>query len=409
MSGIFLNVAQSTKLIAKAAAGALEDNLQACLAVEKQDNSIVQGLNGYKMGSSFVVPVPARYQALSTLDHTGQSGDTTETSVNATINITSSIPINITTLEAATQVDLQDKQRHIAQAAISMAHDIEGKVLEYMTKNIYNAVGTPGSTTFSTDVMLQARERINKFLCPKDNNRYAMLDSRASRLAIGDRKTLQNPTAVGNININGSIGRFDGLDYVESEMLRVQTNGTATTGTVATTVATQGATTIALTVANNATITAGTVISFAGVRAVHPQDRNNIIYTFDHQFVVTANATANGSGAVTVTVSNPMYTTSTLRNINRFPTSGDVVTLFGGGASSSYDQNLVFHKSAFRLMSIDLPMPENEEQVFKINKNGLKLSCIRYFDPRTRDFNTRLDFVGSIFAVRPEWACRVYS
>jgi hypothetical protein len=200
----------------------------------------------------------------------------------------------------------------------------------------------------------------------------------------------------------------DGFEYFSNNLLPRLTTGTATGAhTVTSTVSTQGSTTLLVTGTGSQTITAGQTLTVASVNAVHPQTKVDLGYP--QQFVVTALATAT-AGAYTLTVSPAMYTTGSLQNISAFPQGTAVVTLGAGTGntlSTTYPQNLAYHRNAFRMVSVPLVMPEAVEMAAQESYEGVSVAVIRAFDVRTRAMITRIDFLGGFAATRPQWACRI--
>jgi hypothetical protein len=126
------------------------------------------------------------------------------------------------------------------------------------------------------------------------------------------------------------------------------------------------------------------------------------------QFTVTADATADGSGYATLSVSPAFHTTGSLQNISAFPADGDAITPIGA-ASTAYRQNLAYHKSAFRIASVPLMIPKDVQMCAQETVEGLTLRVWMASDILTDTMTLRVDFLGGIAATRPEWACRLYN
>jgi hypothetical protein len=108
-----------------------------------------------------------------------------------------------------------------------------------------------------------------------------------------------------------------------------------------------------------------------------------------------------------VAFSPAVYTTGGRQNVSAFPTNGSAIVVVGA-TSTSYTQNLAFHKSAFRMVSVPLIMPKNAEIAEQYtSESGFTIALVRDFDVLQRRMITRLDFLGGVAAVRPEWAARV--
>jgi hypothetical protein len=189
-------------------------------------------------------------------------------------------------------------------------------------------------------------------------------------------------------------------------MTQNHTNGNDIVFEVRTTVSTQGQSTLVVEglTTTTGTVTKGTVFTVAGVKKVHPQTKE----TLDElqQFVVTADATADGSGYATLSISPAMYTSGTLKNIASFPQDGDAITPVGA-ASTAYRQNIAFHKNSFRLATVPLIMPKYAEFAEQYTYNGITMAVVYDWDQLKRSMVLRMDVLGGLCEERPEWACRI--
>jgi len=198
-----------------------------------------------------------------------------------------------------------------------------------------------------------------------------------------------------------------GLDEMSmSQSIANHTTGSRSAGaTVTTTIAAQGATTLAITT-NGAsdTIKLGDVFTVASVYAVNPQTRQSTGALY--QFVVLADATASGS-AVTVTVP-AMYTSAhALANIDAFPVAAGAVTWLGG-VSTAYPQNIVAHQDAIAMVTADLPLPGGVDTASRIVHEGISITVVKDFDIVNYRTICRLDVLYGWAVIRPELAVRVW-
>jgi len=396
-------------LFLKAAAQMLEDELQFTKSIEKAPAEDFNGKNGYSAGDTVYISKPARYVPQTTADITSSIQDSNEEKVALTLDINSTVGMQISSFEFATEVDVKNAVERFGKPAVSaIAQNVEQRMLQSMTQATYNLVGTAGSTQFAVDDILAAREKMNKFLAPKDDGRYFLSDSTANRLAVGARKGLfQSASNIAEQYKSGAVGAADGYTWLENELLYVHTRGTqATTGaTVNGTLATQGASTMNITGTSGGTLKKGDVFTVANVFAVHPITKQ--AYPLLQQFVVTADNTAAGTAYTGVAFSPAVYTTGGRQNVSAFPTNGSAIVVVGS-TSTAYTQNLAFHKSAFCMVSVPLIMPKNAEIAEQYTSDsGFTIALVRDFDVLQRRMITRLDFLGGVAAVRPEWASRV--
>lgn len=406
------NVKEVGGIIAKAAAKMLADQIQFTKSVAKADESDYKGKNGYGAGDVIYVSKPARFTPQQSFDITSSIQDVTEEKVALPLDVISTVGVNVDSLEFASEIELGAMIDRVIKPAVSaLAQDVEQRFLRRAVEATYNYVGTPGSTVFDVDTMLASRTEINRMLCPIDDNRFALLDSRATASAVSARKGLfQSSSAIAEQYKMGYVGQADGYTYLESQLLPTHTNGTsALTGLTLGANMTNGATTIAVNgVGTTTTIAKGTILTVAGVNAVHPITKQNLGVL--QKFVVTQTTAAVAGNIAALPVSPVIYSSAggTLQNVSALGVSGaTVVAVTGTGAGAITQQNLVFHKNAFRIVSVPLVMPKAVEMAAQQTEDGITVAVVRAWDNNKRAMTTRLDFLGGICADRPEWACRI--
>ena len=399
-------------VVAKLAAGMLEDKVQFAKSIDMADASDLGGKNGYQSGDTVYVSKPARFVVGSTADITSSIQDVTEEKAALTLNIRKTVGIALTSAEIATDMALAGWVKRVLEPAVSaVAQDIEKSFLQVASQNVYNGVGSAGSTVFDNDTLLSAGQKINEFACPDMDNRFALLNPFATRSATNARKGLfQSASNISEQYKKGYIGESDGFSFLSNNLVYNHVTGTANvTGVTLSATVINGSTSVALTGLGNAlTVTAGTVFQVAGANAVHPITKDTLGYA--KQYVITSGGTSSAGGALTVTVSEPIYSSvsGSLQNVTSLPASGAAVTFFQPTASTTRAQNLCFHKSAFRMVSAPLVLPGGMDMAAQAtSESGLIIRVVRDFDVLTDKLIMRLDFLGGIAATRPEWAVRV--
>lgn len=412
MSNLFNTSKNAPGIIAKAAAKMLADELQFTKTIGQADESDYDGKNGYSAGDTIYISKPARFVAQQAFDITSTMQDIVEEKVPLVLDTISTVGVNINSFEFATAIDLKNTINRVIKPAVStIAQDVEQRFLVKAKNAVFNTVGVAGATVFDPDTVLSAREKLNKFLSLKDDQRYTLFDSTAGRSAVNSRKGLfQSSDEIAKQYKQGWVGIADGFKWLENELLPTHTRGTQTaTGGTLTTTSVNGATTVAITGTSGGTLLAGDVFTIAGVFAVHPITKQT--YPFLQQFVVTANNTAVSTAYTGVAISPTIYDATTgksLQNVSALPQSGAAI-VFVGTASTGYTQNLAYHKNAFRMVSVPLIMPTKAEVAAQETVDGITVAVIRDFDVKTRQMITRLDFLGGLAIERPEWAVRITS
>lgn len=399
-------------VIAAMAAKMLADKLQFTKTIDKADESDFDGKNGYKAGDTIYINKNARFISGTNADITSAIQDVKEEKVALVLNERRVTGIALTSAEIATDLALKSWANRILDPAMSeMAQKIEASFLDQAMDATSNLVGSPGATVFDMDTILSAGQKIDEFACPDLDNRFVLLNPAAQRSAVNANKGLfNNTTEVGKQYIKGRMGQGMGFEFLSNNLLPIHTNGNDVVFEVRTTVSVEGQTTLvveALT-ANTGTVTKGTVFTIAGVNAVHPITKADLGYL--KQWTVASNVTADASGFATLTLTEPFYTSASggLQNVTAFPVDGAAIVP-AGAASAAHVQNLAYHKSAFRMVSVPLVTPDGTDMAAQKTVDGITVRVIRDYDVLTDKLIMRLDFLGGLAAVRPEWAVRITS
>ena len=392
-------------MITRKALEILENNLVLTRNVNRAyDDSFA--VEGAKIGSTLRIRLPDR--ALVTDGAALQVQDDNEQFTTLTVSNQKHIGVNFTTAELTMQLD--DFAERVLKPRISqLASSIDADVANSF-KNIYQSVGTPGLTPATSLVLLQAQQKLNEAAAVM-SPRYATVNPAANAGLVEGMKGLFNPTdTISKQFKNGMMGMgVLGLDEINmSQSIKQFTTGSRNaTGTVGTTVTTEGSTTIVLAGVGNAlTIKAGDVFTVAGCFSVNPQTRESTGSL--QQFVVVADVTSSAGGAATVTVSPAMYTAAhALATIDTFPASG-AVTTFVGAASSQYPQNLVYHKDAITFATADLLMPQGVDMASRQVHNGISMRIVRQYDINNDRLPCRIDVLYGYSVIRPQMGVRLW-
>ena len=366
------------------------------------DSSFAQ--EGAKIGSTLRIRLPDR--ALVTDGAALQVQDDNEQLTTLTVASQKHIGVNFTTAELTMQLD--DFAERVLKPRISqLASSIDADVANSF-QNIFQSVGTPGTTPGTSLVLLQAQQKLNEAAAVM-SPRYATVNPAANAALVEGMKGLFNPVSTISKQFKSGLMGEGILGYEElnmSQSIKQHTTGTRTGAhTVTTTVSSQGATSIAITGTGTQTIKKGDVFTIANVYAVNPQTRESTGSL--QQFVATADATAAG-GAYTVSVSPAIYTASqALATVDAFPQSGAVVT-FLGSASTQYPQNLIYHRDAITFATADLVMPQGVDMASRQVHNGISLRVVRQYDINNDRMPCRVDVLYGYSVIRPQMAVRMW-
>ena len=389
-------------MITRKALEILENNLVLTRNVNRQyDDSFA--VEGAKIGSTLRIRLPDR--ALVTDGAALQVQDDNEQFTTLTVANQKHIGVNFTSAELTMQLD--DFAERVLKPRISqLASSIDADVANAY-KTIGNSVGTPGTTPSTSLVLLQAQQKLNENAAVM-NPRYATVNPAANAGLVEGMKGLFNPTdTISKQFKNGMMGMgVLGFDEVNmSQSIKQHTTGTrvATGATVASTVTSEGASTLSLTVGSGETIAVGDVFTIADCYAVNPQTRESTGSLF--QFVALASSTSTTTATVTVA---PMYSANhALATMLTLPVSGKAV-VFTGTASTQYPQNLIYHKDAITFATADLLLPQGVDMAARAVHNGISLRVVRQYDINNDRMPCRIDVLYGYSTIRPQMAVRMW-
>ena len=399
------NTLLTIDMITRKALEILENNLVITRNVNRQyDNSYA--VEGAKIGTTLRIRLPDR--ALVTDGAALQVQDDNEQFTTLTVANQKHIGVNFTTAEMTMQLD--DFAERVLKPRISqLAASIDADVANSF-QNIFQSVGTPGTTPSSTAVLLAAQQKLNEAAAVM-SPRYVTVNPAANAALIEGMKGLFNPVSTISAQFkNGMFGEgilgFNELNM--SQSIKQFTTGSRAAASVSVkgTVSTQGASTITLNGVTGETLKKGDVFTIANVYAVNPQTRESTGSL--QQFVVTEDITAAASEYTSVKISPAIYTSShALATVNSFPQNSAAVT-FLGGVSTQYPQNLVYHKDAIAFATADLLMPQGVDMASRQVHNGISMRVVRQYDINNDRMPCRIDVLYGYSVIRPQMAVRLW-
>jgi hypothetical protein len=358
-------------------------------------------VNGYTVGETVrvkVPPVPVTFSG-SNFAGGGSAPAVNESSVNLTVDQQYHVPLTFTAKEK--KLEITDfKRRFLEPAMTSLNAKINSVMLTEMMKKTANVVGTWGTVPATRTVWRNASSKLDNFLCP-DMDRAAHFSTDASDALAEANATLFHVASElrGEFSEN-SVGRFAELDFYKQLSLPLHTNG-AGTGYLVNGASQTGSSLVVDT--GTGALTRGTVITIAGVNAVHPI--TGVSTGFARQFVVTADY-AGGGGSVSIYPAITPTTSSVIGTVDASPADNAAITVFGT-ASQSKRQNLAFHKDAFATAFVPLPVLASCEG-YTATMKGVSVRVMTFGNGSTDVENTRIDVLFALPAgIRPDHSVRI--
>lgn len=380
----------------------LKNNLMAARMVSSEtlDKAISSERGGSANGGTVYVKRPPEFIVRE--GRVAAVQDSLVGEVAVTIDKQRGVDLEFTSLEETLSVDqfMRDENANsaMAQLAQTIEADVIGETLEFP-----GWVGTPGELINSGPDFFKMPERLDELAVPQAG-RISLL-SPADKWAFAGGLT--NNAAQANELARtaleaGRIPNIGNIDTFMSQNVASLTCGTRTNGAVKganqevafSTVRNDYKQSLIIDgVGSTATIKRGEVFTIDGVYAVNP--RSKAVMPFLAQFTVLADAVAVG-GEVTLSIANPIITSGAYQTVNSAPANDAVVT-WVGTASTTYRQNVSFHKSAIKLVSARLIKPASGECAFATDpETGLTL---RYWKSSDGTNDTNLHRWDVIYGV----------
>jgi hypothetical protein len=358
--------------------------------------------SGAKIGDTLKIRLPNQYTVR--VGKTLSAQDVTEQSVSLQIATQKGVDVNFSSSELTLSLD--DFSSRILEPAMAvLASSLEADAFT-MYKDVYQQVGTAGTTPNTLLTYLQARARLNNSLTPMDSNRTTHLSPLATATIVDALKGLfQDSSAIREQYREGSMGRTAGFDWFENPLVPTHTNGSTTTGMTVSGAGQTGATLNIGGVANGNTFTYGTTFTIAGVYEVHPETK--AVTPRLQPFVIAADATMTGTTG-SWSISPAIVTSGAQQNVSASPASGAAITITGA-ASTGYEQEMAFHRDAFAFATADLVMPKGVDFTAREVYDGVSMRIVRAYDINNDAFPCRIDVFYGYKTIRPQMACRVTS
>lgn len=386
----------------------LENNLAMARFVDRQYSDEFTNRNE-KVGGTIRVKLPPRYTWRD--GATASAQNTVENTVNIGPIAQGGVDLDVASLDAILSNDLAWKdfsKQRLSPAMAVIANKIDYSLCALYAK-VPNWVGTAGTTPATSAVLLDAQTKLDEMACPR-GDRYAVVNPKANGgLVDGTKGLFHSSKMIDKQQRTGLMGADSwGFDDVAMDQNINNHIGGAQAGTPAMDTGTltgNSVTTDGWT--SGTTITAGTVFTIAGIYAVNPQNRTSTGSL--QQFTILSDVTATG-GDATLSIYPAITATGAFQTVTAAPADGALITVVSRSSTSSAGgdpQNLVFHKSAFTLATVDLPLPGGVHFSGRKVHNGISMRVISQYQA-TSDINLmRFDVAFAVAALRGELACRI--
>jgi hypothetical protein len=380
------------------------------------------GQKGRKIGATANVRLPPRY--VGTFGPGLNVEPSTENYVPVNVLYQFHVDMQFNTVNMLLDID-DFEWRFLHPACVAVANRVDSDGAYFAMQNTANRVGTPGTPPTSFRNFSDARAILVSEGMPKGMLPTSILHPLAMSSMADSLKGLFNPQAqISELFETGMVAaKTAGADWFEDPNIANYTTGTLTgTPVLAGITSAVGGSAILTSgwaqtgvfnlqgLTNTAAqLYVGDTIQIAGLYPTNPQNRNRYGNTLK-QFVVlppggyaqivgaaapggpqfasatlaagTFNATtglytSSGSGTLSVTVGEVAITGGQFQNVAATSawTGTPAVTVNGGAASgTSSTENLYFHRDAFALAFVDLPLPRTAVEASRAYDEDLGIS-----------------------------------
>jgi hypothetical protein len=381
----------------------------------------------YKPGTTVKARGPVQFT-----HRTGETANVqqiTERSVDVTLQPLLGLDFDVGSTELATsigndgKVDGAFRERYLKPAGLKLAAMLDFSVGTILKNGAHQIVGTPGTPPATIADILNAQVPLDRMSVPRDGKRIAAIEPGANANIVAGLATLFNNQALlGEQYKTGVLKTSLGLDFAMSQNVPTHTVG-ALGGTPVVNGANQGTINVGTTdnpwaattslVTNGWTAAAaqrlnqGDTLTIAGVFSVNPETKQSTGVL--QSFLVTANASSDGSGNLTAIISPAIIAGGAYQNVTARPATSAAITITSGTAATSYTQNMIWHKDAITFVSPKQEVPGGMDMAYQASladSGGVTLRFVRGFDVINNRFVSRFDILWGAAVTLPNFVVR---
>jgi hypothetical protein len=376
--------------------------------------------SGAKIGTSLNIRMPPKYTVRTNATLAAQ--DHTERSTPLTVSSQYGVDVSFTSLELTMSLD-DFSQRYIKPAMSQLAAKLEQTCLSAAYKLVPNYVNATTNAVMTYAYFQGAGQKLTEQLAPY-GDRTALLTPYSKVQFLDATKALFHQSEQLEKQFrDGAMGRTGGFDVYESTHLPSHSNAAtiasalttgAALGTSTTTANTWASvTTLSVdTATSNGIISPGDIITISGVYDVHPETKQNTgklkTFVVDETAAKTLTTAANtytfNIRPAMIYGSGNAYQNCVLSGVS--DTDNNTVTRIGA-ASSSFGQDLFFHKDAFVFATADLQdVSRDGAWGSRQTMDGISMRIARQYAIATDTFPCRIDVLFGFAGLYPELAAR---
>jgi hypothetical protein len=151
---------------------------------------------------------------------------------------------------------------------------------------------------------------------------------------------------------------------------------------------------------------AGDVFQIANVFSISPNTKASTGRL--QTFTVLSNASSDGSGNATLTISPPIITSGAFQTVDSVPADNAAITVRTGTANTSYRQSLLVDPQAIALVSRPIDIPSGEGlKTSTVTGEHVTMSVSSWVDGNTLNENMRFDILWKPVVLDPRRGMRL--
>lgn len=376
------------------------------------EDEFTSKVNGYKKGDTLRIRRPADYTVRTSAVMDLQ--DSIEGRTTLTIDKQIGVDFSFTSADMSLKIsDLSE--RFIKPAMVSIVNEVARDCMDNFYKNVYNWVGTPGSTIDSFGDFAKGTERLDLMAVPT-SDRYAALHPTDHWGLLGAQTGMYITDAAKGAYREGSLGKIGGVDTYMSQVMPTHTTGARVVLTTPIVAAGSGDQSVTYDTAKNtwtqtlittgygvASLKQGDVFTIANLFMVNPKTKAPTAVL--QQFVVTADYTTDSTDSIVI--SPPIIKSGPYQTVYEAEAMASNVITDIGVASTAYRQNLMYHKNAFALACVPMELPQGAVNAARKSHKGFSVRVIPVYDGINDVSKWRLDMLYGRSVIDPRLATRI--
>jgi hypothetical protein len=400
-------------VVRQAALGFYNSRLYSGLIEKKYDDTFAD--KNVKVGSKIWVKRPAQY--IVRVGATYAAQDILDQQIPVTIGEQIGVDFEFSTREATLDMEAGRPNVDIQSAGSSIASYKDAEGLKVAADNAGFTIITAAAPVLKD--FLKAKAFLNKMLAPKNiSERFAVVGSDVETEIVNEVKVLYNSAAeITKAIKEGVVTSMAGLQWTTSDLTYVRTNGAGGQAgiTVGAAIVADAAyytaslvnnfTQITLAGANVANIVAGDTVEFASVYFVN-QETKGVYANKLQRKVLKKTGLVIDVEPIYPVIAAPANSQergwAALANCSALPANGSAIAVLGT-AGTKYLVNIVQHKSAVVLTSVDLVMPEDVKAKDRIQVDGMSIRYLQTYANSSDTIPNRLDTLSVYTAICRPW------